>query len=457
MTTLNHSFSRPLLKLLASIAGLVLLFAGQVGAAEAGAAVSSQSPRIVGSLATVDRLFLFLCAILVWLAPVGLALLSAGSVRAKNSLDVLMKHVVGMALVFLAFYLSFPFMFGRSIDGWIGLGDWRYLLEGSPNADQWLYWLWYAGLAGLACLLPAGAMAGRTRFLGFLVATVLLAAIVFPVAGHWAWGSRGKVFGLDGDQGWLELRGFHDFAGASVVHVVGGACALAGILVVGRRNGRFASDGTPRLIVGHHLPLLALGAFSIGIGWLGCIGGAVGSPKVVLGELLIVVLLASAMGAVTATISRWVIDGGPDTAITVSGGLAGLVAISAGADVVSPLGGLAIGLVAGLIVHFGSLLLERFQLDDATHAVPTHLFAGLWGALSVALFHGEGFAANMLTTQAIGSAGLGVAAFSMGFFIYKAVDLTIGLSAKIESQNDGMDFSEHAANAYPDFVNTEQV
>ncbi len=426
------------------------------GAATAAAAADAVTAGTTGSMTAVDRGFFLLCALLVLLMQGGFCLFALGMARAKNGIDVMMKHLIGFALVALVFLLSFPFMFGPSIDGWIGDGEWSYVWEGPPNGDMWIFWLFQVGLAGIACTLASGAMEGRTRFAGYLCGTVALAGIVYPVAGHWAWGSRGALIGMASGQGWLEQRGFHDFAGSTVVHVVGGACALAGVLVVGRRAGRFAPDGTPRLLGGHHLSMAGLGAILLLFGWFGFNAGALGSPSPALGEIVVNTLLAASIGSCSAMASRWIMDGRPDPAISMSGGLAGMVAISAGCDVVNPLAAIGIGLGGGLLANFGGLLLERIRVDDATNVVPVHLFSGLWGTWAVALFHRDGFASGLLPTQAIGSVSLGLAAFSVAFIFFKVIDLTIGLRAGGEEQGDGLDFADHAANAYPDFVTTEQ-
>ena len=347
-------------------------------------------------------------------------------------------------------------MFGATVSGWFGFGGWDHLFSRPANGDFWVFWLLQMMFVGVATTIASGAMAERTRFVGYLVFTVILAGIIYPVLGHWAWGSHGGAFGLGGDPGWLEHRGFHDFAGATVVHGVGGACALAGVLVVGPRVGRYAADGTPRLMVGHNLPLAALGAFLLWFGWYGLNGGALGKAGPELGGIFVNTTLAASFGAIAAMLSRWVVDGRPDISITINGALAGLVSISAAADVVSPFSAFAIGMVGGLVATFGEMILTRFRVDDVVGAVPVHLLAGLWGTLAVALFHRDGFDSYAFSTQAIGSLSICLAAFVTGFIVFKLIDWTIGLRVSDEDQEDGLDFSEHAANAYPDFVTTDQ-
>lgn len=439
----------------------LVLFAGVVlclwapSAVEAGVPPSVQLASL-GAMGDVNRFFILFCALLGLVMLAGFYLLELGLVRAKNSVNASMKHLMSLAAISLAFLFSVVFMFGDTAGGWIGTGGWEYVWDGPLNEDFWLYWFFHFVLAAIAGAVALSAMAERARFAGLLVFSAVFATVIYPVGGHWAWGSHGVTFGMGGGSGWLEQRGFRDFAGGTVVHGVGGACALAGVLVAGRRTGRFGPHGIPRLIPGHNLPLATLGAFLVWIGWFGFIAGASGSPGSQLGELMVNTLLAAALGALAAMICRWVMDGRPNAAIAIQGAVAGLVSISAGCDVVTPLSSMAIGLFGGMIAAFGGIALEKLRIDDVVNAVPVHLFAGFWGTLAVAWFHRDGFDAVLLSTQAMGSASLCLAAFSVAFLVFKAIDLTIGLRATVQEQEDGLDFSDHAANGYPDFVTTEK-
>ncbi len=417
---------------------------------------ASAASGTFGSMTNADRGLVIACAFMVFLMQGGFCMLELGFSRAKNSINVIMKSLLGFSLTAIVFLVGFTFMFGNSVNGWLGMGGWDYLFAAPANADLWVFWMFQVMLVGIAGTIASGAMAERTRFIGYLCYVVVLAGVIYPVLGHWAWGSLAGNFGLGGDQGWLEARLFHDFAGGTVVHGVGGACALAGLLAVGPRRGRFAADGTARLIVGHNLPLAALGAFLLWFGWLGLHVGAHGNAGPEIGMIAVNTTVAPAFGALSAMISRWVVDGRPDGAITLNGALAGLVAISAGCDVVAPFAALAIGTIGGLVATFGSILLEKLRLDDTVDAVPVHLFAGIWGSLAVGLFYKGESGQVSLVTQAIGSFGVCLAAFVFAFVAFKMIDLVIGLRAGDEDQEDGLDFAEHAANAYPDFVTTDQ-
>lgn len=453
MTISSHSFLRRHLVFFLGFFGCLLVSA-------MGAEVEVESETIselAGTLSGIDRVFLVFCACLVFMMQSGFCLLELGFSQAKNSINVIMKNLLDFSLASVAFLVGVVFMFGNSVSGWIGLGGWDHLFTQPANGDFWVFWLFQAMFVGTASTIASGAMAERTRFVGYLIYTVVLSGLIYPVLGHWAWGSHGGAFGMAGNKGWLEGMGFLDFAGGTVVHGVGGACALAGILVVGPRAGRFGPDGLPRLMVGHNLPMAALGALLLWFGWYGFNGGSLKHAGPALGGILVNTTLAAAFGAITAMLPRWVMDGRPDAAVTINGALAGLVSITAGANVVSPFSALAIGMIGGLLATFGEVALIKCRIDDVVGAVPVHLFAGVWGTIAVSLFHMGGFDSQLFFVQVLGTGSICFAAFAAAFIAFKTIDLLIGLRASDEDQEDGLDFSEHAANAYPDFVTTDQV
>ena len=415
-----------------------------------------ETPNVIGTLGSADRIFLLLCAVLVFMMQAGFCLLELGFSRAKNSISVVMKNILDFSIASVVFLVGVGFMFGTTMGGWVGMGSWDHLFSQPANGDFWVFWIFQMMFVGTASTIASGAMSERTKFVGYIFYSVILAGAIYPLLGHWAWGSQGAAFGLGGDKGWLEARGFLDFAGGTVVHGVGGACALAGVLVVGPRVGRFSPDGSPRLMVGHNLPLASLGLFLLWFGWFGFNGGSLGSAGPELGGIFVNTALSAAVGAVIAMVARWILDGRPDPAITINGALAGLVSISAGCNVVSPLAAIAIGFVGGLVATFGESLLLKFRIDDVVGAIPVHLFAGLWGTLAVGLFHRDGFDSYLFSTQAVGSLSICLAAFAAAFLVFKVIDWTIGLRVSDEDQEDGLDFSQHAANAYPDFLTNDQ-
>lgn len=245
--------------------------------------------------------------------------------------------------------------------------------------------------------------------------------------------------------------GFGDFAGSSVVHGVGGACALAGIIVIGPRVGRFREDGTPVLIPGHSIPMVALGTFILFVGWFGFNAGSQLAPDMAVARIIANTMLAAGAGGLIGMIVFWIVDGKPDVATTMNSVLGGLVAITACCDCVSPISAIIIGGIAGIISTAGPKLLEKFRLDDVVGAVPVHLFCGIWGTLCVAIFNEAGFSLAALGIQTLGALAICGSAFVIALGVFQIIHLTIGLRAADHDQDLGLDFSEHAASAYPYF------
>lgn len=405
----------------------------------------------------VNTVWMIVAGSLVFLMQAGFAMVELGFSRAKNSINIIMKNFLDFSISVIVFmFLGFGLMFGASASGWIGTNGF-WLSNHAGNDTLWAFWFFQAVFAGTACTIVSGAMAERTKFVGYLIYAGLLAGIVYPIGGHWAWGSFGGGFGVGGDKGWLEAMGFVDFAGSTVVHGCGGACALAGILVVGARHGRFAKDGTPRLIAGHNIPLAALGVFILWFGWFGFNAGSTLIGDGTIGRIAVNTTIAPAAAALSAMVSMWFVQGRPDVGITLNGSLGGLVGITACCANISPASALIVGLIAGIITTVATIALERMQIDDAVGAVPVHLANGWWGTLSVALFNMDGFDAHKLGVQALGTFSITLTSFVLCFAIFKAVDLIVGLRASENEQIDGLDFAEHSANAYPDFQTTEQA
>jgi ammonium transporter, Amt family len=428
----------------------VVAAAPAVGAGEVG----SGSEAVQGNL---NMVWMILAGVLVFLMQAGFALVELGFARAKNSINILMKNFLDFCLSVLVFlFLGFGLMFGSSAAGWIGT-DGFWLSSQPGEAAIWGFWFFQAVFAGTACTIVSGAMAERTKFIGYLTYAAFLAAIVYPLGGHWAWGSFAGDFGVGGTEGWLEALGFVDFAGSTVVHGCGGACALAGIMVVGARHGRFDEAGAPRLIAGHNIPLAALGVFLLWFGWFGFNAGSTLLGDVTIGRIVVNTTIAPAAGALAAMVSMWFIQGRPDIGITLNGALGGLVGVTACCANITPASAAVVGLVAGLLTTVATIGLERMRLDDAVGAVPVHLVNGWWGTLAVALFDEVGFSVEKLGVQALGTFSITGCAFLLCLVIFKVVDWTVGLRASETEQIDGLDFTEHSANAYPDFSTTDQA
>ncbi len=426
-------------------------------AAPGGAAEAAVKADIDAVQTNTNTVWMVVAAALVFFMQPGFAMVELGFSRAKNSINIIMKNFLDFSISVIVFmFLGFGLMFGTSWGGWIGT-DGFWLSTRAGDDQLWAFWFFQAVFAGTACTIVSGAMAERTKFVGYLIYAGFLTGIVYPLGGHWAWGSFGSGFGVGGQPGWLEAMGFVDFAGSTVVHGCGGACALAGIIVVGARHGRFAKDGTPRLIAGHNIPLAALGVFILWFGWFGFNAGSTLVANGSIGRIAVNTTIAPAAGALAAMISMWFVQGRPDVGITLNGALGGLVGITACCANISPASAFIVGLVAGIITTVTTIALERVGLDDAVGAVPVHLVNGWWGTLSVALFNMEGFDAKSLGVQALGTFSITFTSFVICFAIFKTVDMLVGLRASENEQIDGLDFSEHSANAYPDFQTTEQA
>ncbi|MBL9181598.1 MAG: ammonium transporter [Verrucomicrobiaceae bacterium] len=432
--------------------------------ADAPAAAVAPAPVATAAKAEIEAVqlnlnlvWMVLTGALVFFMQAGFAMVELGFARAKNSINIIMKNFLDFCISALVFmFLGFGLMFGTSAGGWIGT-DSFWLSSHAADDSLWAFWFFQVVFAGTACTIVSGAMAERTKFVGYLIYAGLLAAIVYPLGGHWAWGSFGGSFGVGGAKGWLENLGFVDFAGSTVVHGCGGACALAGILVVGARHGRFAKDGTPRLIAGHNIPIAALGVFILWFGWFGFNAGSTLLGNGTIGRIAVNTTIAPAAAALSAMISMWFVQGRPDVGITLNGSLGGAVGVTACCANISPASAFVVGLIAGIITTVATIALERLQIDDAVGAVPVHLCNGWWGTLCVALFDQAGFNAQKLGVQALGTFSVTACAFVICLGIFKLVDMLVGLRASDTEQIDGLDFAEHAANAYPDFHTTEQA
>ncbi|MEO0414531.1 MAG: ammonium transporter, partial [Verrucomicrobiota bacterium] len=417
---------------------------------------ANEKPQLQRNL---DYVWVVTAAILVFFMQVGFCMLEMGLVRSKNCINVAMKNVIDFSAVAISYLLfGFYFMYGMSSDGGGGfIGSGSFSLWTEPgDSPVWTFWFFQVVFAATCCTIASGAMAERTKFVGYLIYTVILSGLIYPVFGHWAWGSLGGDFGFGGASGWLEDLGFHDFAGSTVVHGIGGATALAGIIILGPRVGRFGPNGEPRYIPGHSLPLAAFGTLVLWVGWFGFNAGSSVEGSAELGRVCANTAVAGGAGCIVAMAFFWIIRGIPNVLVALNGILGGLVAVTACCDVVNPLHSLIIGAIAGVVSTAGAILLEKMGLDDVVGAVPVHLFNGMWGTIAVAIFNENGFKVNALGIQAFGTIAICLGAFGIALVLFKVIDTLVGLRANDDDQEDGLDFAEHSANAYPDFQTTER-
>jgi Amt family ammonium transporter len=396
---------------------------------------------------SLDIAWVLIASALVLLMQAGFLCLEAGATRSKNSINVAIKNLSDFAVAALLFAIfGFSLMFGATRFGFFGPVEFVGA-GGELGAREFTFFVFQVMFCGTATTIVSGAVAERMRFGGYLVAAAVLSGLVYTVFGHWAWN------GLDGSptQGWLRGLGFVDFAGSTVVHSVAGWSALALVMILGPRRGRFADDGTPRRIQGHDLPFAMLGAILLWIGWLGFNGGSALALNDRVPRILVNTLLAGSAGLVVGLASSWLRTGRSDVMAVLNGSLAGLVAITAGCQAVSPAAAMAIGSVGGLVMQLGTEALERARIDDVVGVIPVHGLAGVWGTVAVALFGDlEVLGTGLARTQQLGVQllGAGVAflwSFGLVYLIFRGVDRVFPLRVSALEEQMGLNVAEHGA------------
>jgi len=392
----------------------------------------------------MSRLFVSL-VLLVFFMQTGFALLESGMARSKNAVNVIMKNYMDVCLGSLVFWaVGFGLMFGLNESGFLGMS---HLFPDFDEDWSFTFLLFQTMFAATAATIASGAMAERTRYMGYLVGAMLITGLIYPVFGSWVWG------GFFGGKGWLAELGFIDFAGSTVVHSVGAWCALAGIMVVGPRLGRFDPvTGKGRLIPGHNLTIVALGGFILWLGWFGFNAGSTLQGDASLGKIALNTHLAACAGAAGIFLCQALLGRPVLLTLTINGSLGGLVAITAGCATMSMGHAIVTGLIAGVIVMLGTLMLEMLQLDDAVGAIPVHGFAGVWGTLAAGWFlQSDPYNLHNLWVQAVGCVVAFLWAFPLALLVYWVLEKTIGLRASNLQQQRGLDFTEHHELGYPEF------
>ncbi len=395
----------------------------------------------------MDNLFIFLCAVLVIFMQPGFAMVEAGFNSAKNTVNILFKNVMDLCIgVLLYFLVGYGVMYGDSVLGgflgWGGMGIPAFegeLVGGElhPQVD----FLFQVAFAATAATIVSGSVAGRMKFSAYLVYSAVLTGVLYPISGYWTWG-----------EGWLDNRGFHDFAGSLIVHAVGGFAGLAGAIVLGPRRGRFGADGKPRALPGHNLPIATLGAFILWVGWYGFNPGSVlaiagGDESIEVMTVAVNTTLAAAAGGLFAMLFTWVLHKKPELSMALNGVLAGLVGITANADVVSNVSAIIIGLVAGILVVLGVKLLDMLRIDDPVGAWPVHGLCGIWGGIATGIFGAD----IAMGPQIIGSIAYPVWAFVTMFILFSILKAVGMLRVSPEEELRGLDIGEHGEEAYNGF------
>jgi Amt family ammonium transporter len=394
-----------------------------------------------------NYLWTMIAAALVFFMQAGFAMVECGFTRARNAVNIMMKNLMDFAIGSLAYWaVGFGLMFGVTTTGWFGTSGF-FLSDFQPGGDPWVlaFWMFQVVFAATAATIVSGAMAERTKFAGYLLYSLAISAFVYPVIGSWAWGSLFK------GAGWLEGLGFIDFAGSTVVHSVGGWAALAGTLVLGPRLGKYTADGRVRPILGHNIPLAALGVFILWLGWFGFNPGSTTTADKSIAMIFVNTNLAAAAGCVLAMASSWMKFGKPEVGMSLNGALAGLVAITAGCANVTPGSSILIGAIAGVVVVYAVMFFDRLKIDDPVGAISVHGVCGAWGTLAAGLFDMGGFSLGVVGVQVLGIASCFLWTFPLAYGLFKLIDVTIGLRVSPEEELEGLDHVEHGGSAYPDF------
>ena len=417
------------------------------------AAAADTAPTVAGNAAAVkevqthlDYVWTLVAAALVFFMQAGFAMVEAGFTRAKNAVNIMMKNLMDFACGSLAFWaVGFGLMFGVT-NGFFGTNGF-FFSDFHPGGDPWVlaFWMFQCVFAATAATIVSGAMAERTKFTGYLVYSVVISALIYPIFGSWAWGS------LFHGSGWLEHLGFIDFAGSTVVHSIGGWAALAGAIVLGPRIGKYGKDGKPRAIPGHNIPFAAIGVFILWLGWFGFNPGSTTAGNTDIAMIFVNTNLAAAAGTVAAMITAWLLFKKPDAGMTLNGALAGLVGITAGCANVSPTSSVIIGALAGILVVFSVIFIDRIHIDDPVGAVSVHGVCGAWGTLAAGLFNIGGPTSKIIIAQLTGIGTAFVWSFGCAFILFKIIDKVMGLRVTREEEMEGLDVGEHGANAYHDF------
>lgn len=415
---------------------------------------ADDAPTVISNKAAIDLvqthanyLWTLICAALVFFMQAGFALVEAGFTRAKNAINIMMKNLMDFAVGTIAFWaVGFGLMFGVTTTGWFGTNGF-FLSDYVPGGDPWVlaFWMFQVVFAATAATIVSGAMAERTKFSSYLIYSAVISGFIYPIFGSWAWGN------LFHGAGWLGKLGFIDFAGSTVVHSVGGWAALAGAIVIGPRLGKYLPDGRIKPILGHNIPLAAVGVFILWLGWFGFNPGSTTVADKSIALIFVNTNLAAAAGCCAALIVSWIKFGKPEIGMTLNGALAGLVGITAGCANVSPGSSIIIGTIAGILVVFAVLFFDKIRIDDPVGAISVHGVCGAWGTLAAGIFNSAGTSLAMIGVQLLGMVACFAWTFPLAFILFKAIKATIGLRVSAEEEKGGLDLAEHGGNAYPDF------
>lgn len=442
------------------LVSMIAVYAGTCWAGDI-PTVESNAESIAARGVDLDTVWTLIAGILVMFMQAGFALLELGFTRAKNACNILMKNFMDFALGSIAYWvIGFGIMFGA---GTMFFGTSGFFLNDTGGTFDSLSWstvpldckyFFQLVFCATAATIVSGAMAERTKFVSYLVYSIIISAFIYPISGHWIWGG-----------GWLAEVGMWDFAGSTVVHSVGGWLALTGAIVLGPRVGKYTVDGTSKPLWGHNIPMAALGVFILWFGWFGFNPGSTMGAVTDIAHIACTTNIAAAAGAVSAMITAWVMFKKPDASMTFNGVIAGLVAITAPCAFVSIGSALLIGLIAGILVVLSVVTLDKvFHVDDPVGAVSAHGVCGAWGTFSLGLFAQDIFAPGttgnglffgggmkLLGSQCIGIISVFAWCMITGFILFYAIKYIIGLRVSRNEELRGLDIGEHGMEAYGGF------
>jgi len=397
--------------------------------------------------ANLDTFWLLICAILVFLMQAGFMCLESGLSRSKNSINVALKNITDFGIAVVVFWaFGFALMYGTSVSGLFGT---KFFFFTTKVAGYQTYFVFQAMFVATAATIISGAVAERLKFFSYIIITFLASGFFYPIVGHWSW-----AFNFENPEekfGWLGQLGYLDFAGASVVHSVGGWIALSVLLIVGNRTGRFRQDDTKKSFQGSNTPIAALGALILWFGWFGFNGGANGAMDLKIPLILINTFLSASFGLIFSSIMGILILKKPEPLFMITGPLAGLVSITASCAYVDPADAILIGSIGGIISGSTIVLLEKVKIDDVVSAIPVHLACGMWGTIAVALFGNfemmgvEKTRLEQLYIQLIGIVSIGSFCFFGSYIIFKTINSFFPLRVSKIQEELGLNISEHNA------------
>lgn len=409
--------------------------------------LANGEPTAADAMFTVNNTWMLISTFLVFIMHLGFASLEAGLTQSKNTVNILFKNVSIVAIGILTYAVcGFNLMYPGEFNGYFGFAGFGItnpigsagLIGYADGAYTYFTdFIFQAMFAATAATIVSGAVAERIKLSSFLIFSTVYVAIIYPVAGSWKWGA-----------GWLDQLGFYDFAGSTLVHSVGGWAALVGAILVGSRIGKYGQNGRIKPILGHNMPLATIGVFLLWFGWYGFNGGSVLSADPGGVSLVFVTTtLAAAAGIIGAMITSWYVSKKPDLSMILNGSLAGLVGITAGADVISPMNSVLVGFIAGIIVVLSVIQLDKLKIDDPVGAISVHLICGIWGTLAVGLFSAE----HSLSVQALGVVAYGLFCLIGSALIFTVLKYSIGLRVSEDEEIIGLDIGEHDMESYAGF------